>query len=182
MRGRMMLKMKRITPNDEMQDGFESAQLPPIGPDGAPDIPPVQAVPSPRPTLCQAGPCRNYHRLELEVDAALPMPVTVPIRLPRDTPGVQQSPKGTVYTPPADLHTQINHYCYPAEGIEIELGSTSVVQCNRWAPSMGGGALASLEAYERALEAWAERHRQEADGAYEVHQLIEQINKTKETP
>jgi len=126
--------MKTQDPHSELQDGFEVAPLPPIGPDGAPLIPPQRVGPPARPSLCQAGPCRRYHKLVVQVDAATPGAVRLPIALPHGTPGAQETPQGTVYRAPAAFHVQTHHYCYPDTGIEMPLGALPVVECNRWDP------------------------------------------------
>lgn len=131
----MMGAMKTQDPHQELQDGFELAPPPPIGPDGTPQIPPQRAGPPARPSLCQAGPCRRYHRLVVQVDAEQPGAVRLPIVLPEGTPGAQQTPQGTVYRAPAAFHVQTHHYCYPDTGIEMPLGALPVVECNRWDPS-----------------------------------------------
>lgn len=131
--------MKIQDPHSDLQDGFEVAPLPPIGPDGAPQIPPQRADPPARPSLCQAGPCRRYHRLVVQVDAATPGAVRLPIALPRGTPGAELTPQGTVYRAPAAFHVQTHHYCYPDTGIEMPLGALPVVECNRWSPRLPVG-------------------------------------------
>jgi hypothetical protein len=84
--------------------------------------------------LCQAGPCRRYHRLVVQVDAEQPGAVRLPIALPEGTPGAQETPRGTLYRAPAAFHVQTHHYCYPDTGIEMPLGALPVVECNRWEP------------------------------------------------
>ena len=145
--------MKTQDPHSELQDGFEVAPLPPIGPDGAPQIPPQRADPPARPSLCQAGPCRRYHRLVVQVDAATPGAVRLPIVLPEGTPGAQQTPRGTVYRAPAAFHVQTHHYCYPDTGIEMPLGVLPVVECNRWDPEAPGkdrGVAVSRKDFEKS--------------------------------
>ena len=61
--------MRRNDVQDELQEGFEIGPLPAVGPDGAPDIPPLRDIPPPRPRLCEAGPCRNYHQFVIQLDA-----------------------------------------------------------------------------------------------------------------
>ena len=62
------------------------------------------------PSLCEAGPCRNYHRLVSAMDAADPVGETGP------------------------MHQQVSRACYPTPGIELELGEVPVFQCSRWEP------------------------------------------------
>src|SRR5512138_3192379 len=126
--------MKTQDPHSDLQDGFEASAMPPIGPDGAPQIPPQRASPPARPSLCSAGPCRNYHRLVTQVDAENPRAVRLPIVLPEGTPGAQQTDGGTVYRAPPVFHVETHHYCYPSPGIEMPLGALPVVECTRWEP------------------------------------------------
>lgn len=130
----MMSGMRKMDVHDELQAAFEVSPLPPIGPDGAPMPPPMRAIPPPRPRLCEAGPCRNYHRFAIQLDAARPRARTVPVALPEGTPGAQAVPGGTVYQAPAAFHVQTHHYCYPTTGIEMPLGDLPVTECNRWDP------------------------------------------------
>lgn len=136
-----MSRMKTQDPHQELQDGFDLAPPPPIGPDGAPGVPPQRTSPPARPSLCQAGPCRRYHRLVVQVDAEQPGAVRLPIVLPEGTPGAQQTPQGTVYCAPSAFHVQTHHYCYPDTGIEMPLGALPVVECNRWEPRVPPGVI-----------------------------------------
>lgn len=68
------------------------------------------------------------------MDAENPNAQTIPVRLPVLLPGMERTADGTVYQPPAVFHTAVEHYCYPDVGIEMALGPTPVVSCNRWAP------------------------------------------------
>jgi hypothetical protein len=129
----MMSGMRKIDVQDDLQAGFEVAPGPPIGPDGAPVPPAMRSFPPARPRLCEAGPCRNYHRFKIQLEAANPRARTVPVALP-DTPRAQLVPGGTVYQAPAAYHEQTHHYCYPTIGIEMPLGDLPVTQCNRWNP------------------------------------------------
>jgi hypothetical protein len=92
--------------------GWEPAVLPARGPDGMIPAPPPSKLPVIEPPrLCEAGPCRHYHRVESLLDAQGPM----------DGSG-----------DPA--HTQVTRACYPAVGIELELSETPVLRCSRWEP------------------------------------------------
>jgi hypothetical protein len=113
--------------------------MPAVGPDGAPSLPPMRTIAPPRPRLCEAGPCRNYHRFEIQLEAANPRAQTVPVALPEGTPGVQVVPGGTVYQAPAAFHVDTHHYCYPTPGVEMALASLPVIQCNRWNPRWADG-------------------------------------------
>lgn len=135
--------MKTQDPHQELQDGFELAPPPPIGPDGTPQIPRRRAGPPARPSLCQAGPCRRYHRLVVQVDAEQPGAVRLPIapayNHTREDSALTPCPecaRGVLYRAPAAFHVQTHHYCYPDTGIEMPLGALPVVECNRWDPDI----------------------------------------------
>lgn len=184
--------MRTTDPPGQLQEGFEPAPAPTVGPDGhlAPPIlrPPVPA----RPRLCEAGPCRHYHRLEIQVDAENPNAQKIPVRLPVLLPGMERTPDGVVYQPPAVFHTAVEHYCYPDTGIEMVLGATPVVSCNRWAPvydqqvmSADGRKLVSRRtderfwsspqgrAYQEAVQAWEAARLEESRQAEEAERLIQ---------
>jgi hypothetical protein len=72
------------------------------------------------PSLCEAGPCRNYHRVVSVLDDQDPIGETGPTR------------------------RQISRACYPTPGIELELGETPVLQCSRWEPDGEQARLDSL--------------------------------------
>lgn len=74
--------------------------------------PPVSKLPViDPPSLCEAGPCRNYHRIVSVMDAERPMDGS-------DSPA----------------RTQITRACYPLSGIEVELGEFPILQCSHWDP------------------------------------------------
>lgn len=122
---RMMPEMKTTDSPGDLSGGFEPAP--------GPGVPTPRVTPS-HPRLCEAGPCINYHRLEVQVEAADPMARKVPVRLPVLKPGMVEVVDGTLYQGPAVFHTAVSHYCYPSPGIEMPLGAVPVVQCNRWRP------------------------------------------------
>jgi hypothetical protein len=74
------------------------------------------------PSLCEAGPCRNYHRVVSVLDA--------------------QDPVGET----GETRRQITRACYPTAGIELELGETPVLTCSRWEPDGEQARLDSLRA------------------------------------
>jgi hypothetical protein len=138
--------------------------------------------------LCEAGPCFRYHRLEIQVDAEDPRAQKVPVRLPVLSPGMEAAPDGTIYRAPAVYHTVTEHYCYPEMGIEMALGPTPVVECNRWVPLRHAPAttkeivkadfLASPEgiAYRDAVARWElERERQAAEAAEAERQIADAL-------
>ncbi len=114
--------MQRTTLTSRFLAGFTPGHLPPRGPDGM-----IPAGPPPLlgaglghlpvidpPTLCEAGPCRNYHRVVSVMDAQDPVGGTGPAR------------------------RQITRACYPTPGIDLELGEIPVLQCSRWEPESAG--------------------------------------------
>lgn len=135
-------------------EGFDTADLPPMGPDGL-AMPPDRAPIPPPPRLCEAGPCVNYHRFAIQLDVEGPKADSI-------APGGQMS--GTA--PEQPFHVRVHHYCYPTVGIETELGALPVLECNRWQPIDYDGHrvrdrardlfLGSLEGqqYTAAVDAW----------------------------
>lgn len=183
--------MRTQDPRQELQDGFELA---PVGPDGVPDTGPVRDLGPPRPRLCELGPCRNYHRLEVHLDAQSPGAIRVPVEVPAGTPGAVGVAGGTLYAPVPDVHVQVHHYCYPSPGIEMPLGHLPVVQCNRWCPTMDhveaearAQFMASDEAarYRAKVVAWEERQDEAHAQDRELLQLLAESKASptsKETP
>ena len=104
--------MNRSTLTSRFLAGWEPAVLPPSGPDGMIPAPPPRPLPviADPPSLCEAGPCRHYHKVQSLMDA-------------------QEAIDGT-----ASIHPQVTRACYPAVGIELELGETPVTRCSRWEP------------------------------------------------
>jgi hypothetical protein len=76
---------------------------------------------------------------------------------------------------PGSTHRQVSRACYPAVGIEIELGETPVLQCSRWEPDSEQARLDSIrQAYLKSsegmtfaeqMEAFEEAERAERNGA-----------------
>lgn len=112
--------MRSVNVQDDLADGFETSALPPIGPDGAPRLESLRELPPEAPRLCTAGPCRHYHRFQIQLDAQNPM--------------TERKPDGTVVNHGRVFHVQTHHYCYPDVGIETNLGALPVLSCNRWVP------------------------------------------------
>lgn len=154
------------------------------GPDGLP-VPPsgVSRVP-PRPRLCEQGPCRHYHRLTIQVDAESPRAVKTPVRLPVVSHmATEASDGGTLYQAPRTFHTEVQHYCYPDTGIETTLGSTPVVECNRWSPDPEADDAAERargiflssrrgQRYLADLKAWEDAREAEAAEAEEIERTL----------
>lgn len=144
-----------------------------MGADGHPE----PARPPARPRLCEAGPCRRYHKFTIQVDAAAPRAVRLPILLPEGTPRTQPVPGGTVYSAPAGFFVQTHHYCYPDTGIEMPLGDLPVTECNRWEPH--GGQDRFLRApdgqeYLRRVAEWEGARLEEAHAAAEIQRAIDE--------
>ncbi len=93
------------------------------------------------PRLCEAGPCRHYHTMTIQLDAQQPHAERVDGRLVEH---------GRVF------HTEQHHYCYPDVGIETNLGALPVLSCNRWVPitSLLRGRRSIRRGYERELAAF----------------------------
>lgn len=121
---------------DRMAEGFTPTSMPPLGPDGAPVFTPASLEPLPlvADSLCQLGPCRYYHELVTSFDA--------------------QEPLGEETGAPRYRNTV--RTCYPAVGIEADLGEGVIYDCNFWDPVADG----FVEA--RALRRSAARARQDA--------------------
>ena len=112
--------MKSSTLTSRFLAGFEPLVLPPPGPDGMIPAGPPRSLPVVQPpSLCEAGPCHHYHRVASVMDA---------------------EDGGT----PGQTHRQVTRACYPAPGIELELGEVPVLQCSRWEPDNEQSRLDSM--------------------------------------
>jgi hypothetical protein len=147
----MMALMRSNDVRDDLQDGIDAAPMPAMAPDGGLAFTPARPIVEPPPRMCELGPCRHYHRLAVQMDAANPMS--------------ERRSDGSVVHHARLFHTQVSHYCYPDVGIETELGSLPVIECNRWVPI---GRIrrpkALLRGYQRELAAWDGRREREAEG------------------
>jgi len=160
-RALMMSVMRHIDVRDDLRDGFEPAERP--------EQEPVRQLRPPRPRLCEAGPCANYHRMEIQIEAERPRGRKLPIFLPVGTPGATKLADGTLYQAPAPFHTEVHHYCYPTWGVETNLGSLPVTKCNRWTPHSGRGPMTHEEfwdsppgqKFKAELAAWERHHAEE---------------------
>ncbi len=189
--------MRTVTPQDDLPDGIEPAATPPVAADGGLEFTSIPRLLPPRPRLCEAGPCKNYHRFSIQMDAATPHTRKLPIVLPEGTPGAQPVPGGTVYTSPAGFHVQVSHYCYPTSGVEMILGDLPVTECNRWAPigdhDEDGAAVArdrfrrtsAGRAFVSQVRDWEHARAAEVAADEEAERLIEaslKMHDNKETP
>lgn len=105
--------MSPISSRDALDAGFVPSDLPPRAADGGLKLPPAPVrLPIVQPiSLCSLGPCRNLHVLTQKVDAQAPLDGG-----------------------PAPIHVSTVFTCYPSPGIEYDLTSEPVKECNRWAP------------------------------------------------
>lgn len=173
--------MQKITPAEELQEGYETGPCPP-------PLIPLRSPPPPRPRLCSAGPCRNYHRLEIQLDAEDPRTQKVGIAAPSGNSLVEATADGALYRPPSVFHTETHHYCYPSSGVEITLGALPVVSCSRWHPLPMAGQPVPLADRREAIHlfsnspvglqyradviAWEAARAIEAESAREAETLI----------
>lgn len=189
--------MRTLDPHDELKEGWEPAQVPPMGPgSGAFPAPEVPLIP-PRPSLCHAG-CAHYHRLVMQTDAAEPTPVEIMATLPRESRFARPGPAGrTIVRSLPVIHHEIAHYCYPSSGIEIVLGSKPVVECNRYqrqAPGAGRDFIRPApnarpeldwtDGYVEAVKEWEESYQRLQAESDEFDKMLTEalFPKPKETP
>ena len=91
---------------------------------------------------------------------------------------------------PGQTHRQVTRACYPAPGIELELGEVPVLQCSRWEPDNeqsrldsirqgylktvdGRAYAAKVEAFEEAEAALADDSAESGGGLSEVDSDID---------
>lgn len=130
---------------DKFQDGFEPGPLQ-VGPDGGIGMAPAARTIPPPPRLCEAGPCRNYHRFVTQLDAERAIGGAVEQG--------EQHGRVTGDAGPDPFHVVTHHYCYPTVGIETDLMDLPVLECNRWEP-VGGPDKAFLgQKYQHELADW----------------------------
>lgn len=159
----MMARMRSNDLRDELQEGIEPAPMPPRAPDGGLEFTPAVPIEEGPPRLCESGPCRHYHRLDVQMDAANPRAERVNGRLVRHA---------------KVFHVLVNHYCYPDVGIETNLGSMPVLSCNRWDPELGilarltGGVGRARRRYEREFGAFEAAREAEARALAEAAGLV----------
>lgn len=156
---RMMRPMRSNDVRDDMADGIELAPLPPMAKDGGPELEAARPIPPARPRLCEAGPCRHYHRMEVQVDAAQPK--------------AEVHEDGTITKAAAVFHREVHHYCYPDVGIETNLGAMPVTACNRWHPLLPADHLAAEKHGEVFMESRAGRDYLDELAAWEAHRDAE---------
>lgn len=116
---------RRNDVQNDLQDGFEPSPLPPISPDGAPKLSSLRVIADPPPRLCEAGPCRHYHRFGIQLDVQSPIGVRV----------MDGDKHGQIIGQAAqEFRVQTHHFCYPETGVETNLGELPVTHCSRWDP------------------------------------------------
>lgn len=186
--------MRTLDPHDELKEGWEPSQVPPMGPGaGAFPAPEVPLLP-PRPSLCHAG-CAHYHRLVMQTDAAEPTPVEIMATLPRESRFARPGPAGrTIVRSLPVIHHEIAHYCYPSAGIEIVLGSKPVVECNRYQRLAGRDFIRPApnarpeldwpDGYVEAVKEWEEGYQRLQAESDEFDKMVDEalFPKPKETP
>jgi len=117
------LVSRHISMDDDLQDGYETGGLGPQYGQSAKE--PIE----PPPRLCEAGPCRHYHRFIRQMDAQDPIAISAGASSPPDATQLEHGRVSLrVY------HTEAQHYCFPEVGIETNLGSTPIVDCTHWDP------------------------------------------------
>ena len=134
-----------------------------MAPDGGLELEPAEPLDDPPPRLCEAGPCRHYHRMAVQMDAQNPM---------------AERRDGQLVRHARVFHTTVSHYCYPDVGIETNLGSLPVLECNRWVPikSLLTMTRTIRARHERELAEWHDARKLEADvAAAESGEITEPI-------
>lgn len=153
-----------------LTDHFEPATFA-AGPDGA--IAPPVKLPVLQPlSLCEQGPCVNYHRFALPFEAERAM-------------GASIEPGGKIVGDPGPhpRYVETHHYCYPTPGVEMDLGGMAVLSCNRWDPAVTADLerekrraefRASLagETYARELEQWETCEEKELPSEPITHVIV----------
>lgn len=108
----------------------------------------------PCPSLCEVGPCVNYHVLDYVMETAQP------------TDGSA-----------GGLHIATARTCYPAKGVEFDELPRAVTRCNRWHPSTVPDEIQGIwskrvealeERYTTVLDAWLLERRREQEDAENV--------------
>jgi hypothetical protein len=143
--------MRHNDAQESLADSVELATLPPIGADGHPQLAPNAPTPPEPPRLCEFGPCRNYHTFRIQLDAAQPL---------------DPEAHGRV------THAERHHYCYPTPGVETNLGSLPVLECNRWVPTSRLFRTKGMvkRAFDRAIDAYK---RGQVDAVGEIADVAE---------
>lgn len=114
--------MRRNHAQEDPIEGFDASELPPVGPQGIPGAE-DRRLPLAPPRLCEVGPCVHYHRFQIQLDVESPKAAGI-------DPGGKMAGDGGGQP----FHVRTHHYCYPDSGIETDLGSLPVMECNRWDP------------------------------------------------
>ena len=114
--------MRHNDAQDAPIEGFDAGELPGMGPGGIPGAEDRKVAPPP-PRLCEVGPCVHYHRFAIQLDVEGPK-----------ADNILAGGKLEGAAPKQPFHVRVHHYCYPDVGIETELGSLPVLECNRWEP------------------------------------------------
>lgn len=163
-----MALMRSHDVTTELEDELEPGPVA-IGPSGIHIRDNAKSIPPP-PRLCEAGPCRHYHRFAAQLDAETPIGDDV-------QQGGKQSGRVTGGGGSQPFHVETHHYCYPTVGIELQLGPTPVLECSLWEPVTTEEVLEAQdrrdaflksprgEAYARELADWHKAREDEARAA-----------------
>lgn len=101
-----------IDPDERLYEGWEPSPVPARTPNDPLPSPPRISLPQVvAPTLCEQGPCANYHMAVIRFDAATPMDGSDDV-----------------------MHTQTIRTCIPGPGVTLELEDRPVFECTKWDP------------------------------------------------
>ena len=154
--------------HNDVQDDLIGDELELGSIDGAP----ARKIIPPPPRLCEAGPCVNYHRFEIQLDAERPI-----------AGAIEPGGRMTGAPPAQPFYVRVHHYCYPTVGVETELSGLPVLKCNRWQPKISREVSdlnerqrvflesAAGRAYTHELAAWTTARAAEAESDGEGDQL-----------
>lgn len=160
----MMPGMRPIDIHNDLADEIEPGPIA-VGPDGSLGITQNARATPPPPRICEAGPCRHYHRFVTQLDAERPMAGGI-------EHGGEQHGRLIGDAGPAPFYVRVHHFCYPTAGIECDLRDLPVLECNRWSPQVGYSvdeqdrqkfiATEAGQRHQREMAAWIEARRAEA--------------------
>lgn len=101
-------------PQNDVIDDFTPGPLPPPGMPSMTRPPPLPPAP---PRLCELGPCRHYHTIDIVLDSQQPLDGT-----------------------PGRIDIKTHRSCYAQVGVDTDLTDVPVVRCSRWDPEDEDGA------------------------------------------
>jgi hypothetical protein len=153
--------MRRNHAQEDPIEGFSTEGLPGIGPGGLMTQPDGPIAPPP-PRLCEAGPCVNYHRLAIQLDVET-----------AKAQSIEPGGKASGLPDKMPFHVRVHHYCYPTVGVETELGSLPVLECNRWQPKTNAEICDDEQRQRKFMEGAAGLEYQAAHDAWEAARAAE---------